>query len=312
MKEILLLLIILSNSLLKSEEIQRQQIIMNTFTSITLEKKHRQEIQKGFKLLKSIEKSLSSYDKHALLYQLNQDKKVKANAYLLEAIKKSQDFYKLSNGYFNITIGSITKELYHFGEEESIPSKKELLRAGTNIDSIHIKENILTLDKNTTLDLGGMGKGYGVEKVANYYRKQNISHGIIAISGDIQALHPTSIFIDSPFNHKPFIKLQTLNQNTSVSTSGTYRRYVKTKEHHHLIDPKTKKQAKSFVSITLVTLQNNTLIDAMATAIGVMPEEEALYFLINNPHIGYVLVRANGNVIYGNLKKLCKITWLSY
>jgi thiamine biosynthesis lipoprotein len=87
MKEILLLLIILSNSLLKSEEIQRKQIIMNTFTSITLEKKHRQEFQKGFKLLKSIEKSLSSYDKHALLYQLNQDKKVKANAYLVEAIK---------------------------------------------------------------------------------------------------------------------------------------------------------------------------------------------------------------------------------
>jgi thiamine biosynthesis lipoprotein len=283
---------------------------MGTFTSITLKKERSKEINKGFKLLKSIEKSLSSYDKHALLYQVNQDKKVKANAYLLEAIKKSQDFYKLSNGYFNIAIGSITKELYHFGEEESIPSKKALLRARTNIDSIHIKKHIITLDKDTTLDLGGMGKGYGVDKVANYYREQNISHGIIALSGDIQALHPTSIFIDSPFNNEPFIKLQTLNQNTSVSTSGTYRRYVKSKEHHHLIDPKTKKQAKSFVSITLITLQNNTLIDAMATAIGVMPEKEALNFLINNPHIGYVLVRANGNVLYGNLQNLAKLIWL--
>jgi thiamine biosynthesis lipoprotein len=155
-----------------------------------------------------------------------------------------------------------------------------------------------------------MGKGFAVDKVAEYYREQNIPHGIITLSGDIQALHPTTVFIDSPFNNKPFIKLQTLKPNTSVSTSGTYRRYVKTKEHHHLIDPKTKKQTKSFVSITLITQQNNTLIDAMATAIGIMPEREALHFLINNPHIGYVLVRANGNVLYGNLEDLVKLFWL--
>ena len=43
----------------------------------------------------------------------------------------------------------------------------------------------------------------------------------------------------------------------------------------------------------------------MATAIGVMPTKEALHFLVNNPHIGYVLVRPNGNVLYGNLERLC-------
>ena len=299
--------LLLTHTILFSKDLQRQQVIMSTFVSITLEQKNKHHINKGFKLLKKIENSLSSYKKDALLYQLNHHKSINADEYLLEAIQKSQDFYKKSNGFFNITIGSVTKKLYHFGEKEQIPSLEALKLANTNIKSIHIKKNLITLDKNTTLDLGGMGKGYAVDKVAEYYREQNISHGIIALSGDIQALHPTDIYIDSPFHEKPFVKLTTLQPNTSISTSGTYRRYVKTKKHHHLINPKTKKQGKAFVSITLITKQNNTLIDAMATAIGVMSEKEALQFLVDNPYIGYILVRSDGNVVYGNLKGLVEM-----
>ena len=310
MKRTLLLVLILCITL-EAKDIQRKQIIMGTFASITLNSEQKQNINQGFKLLKKIELSLSSYDKNSLLYQLNKRKYIKADDYLLTSIQKSKKFYALSNGYFNIAIGSITKDLYNFGENEKTPSKQAMQDANTNIKGVQINDtNTIILDKNTTLDLGGMGKGFGVDKVANYYREQNISHGIIALSGDIQALHPTSIYLDSPFKKTPFSKIKTLNPNTSISTSGTYRRYVKSKEHHHLINPKSKSQGKSFVSITLITKQNNTLIDAMATAIGVMPQKEALKFLVNNPHIGYVLVRPNGNILYGNLESLCNITWL--
>ena len=310
MKQILLIIFAFSTSL-TAKNIQREQVIMGTFTSITLDEQNKKEIQKGFRLLKKIEKSLSSYDKQSLLYQLNLNKYVTFDAFLLESVQKSQFFYKLSNGYFNIAIGSITKELYHFGEEdEKIPTKEALTNTKTAINTIHIKDTMIKIEENTTLDLGGMGKGYAVDKLAQYYKEQNISHGIIALSGDIQALNPTSVYINSPFTNKPFAKLETLHSNTSVSTSGTYRRYIKNKKHHHLINPKTKRQGQSFVSITLITQQNNTLIDAMATAIGVMSEKEALSFLVNNPHIGYVLVRPNGNLVYGNLDKFTIVSWL--
>ncbi|CAA6798710.1 MAG: Thiamin biosynthesis lipoprotein ApbE [uncultured Sulfurovum sp.] len=308
MKQILLLSLILTCSM--SQAIQRTQLQMGTFGTISLKKESQHEISQGFKLLKEIELSLSSYNKKALLYKLNQYKKVKANNYLLESIHRSQELYTKSNGFFDISIGSVTKKLYNFGEEEQIPSQEALRNASTNINGIHIKDNIISLDKNITLDLGGMGKGFGVDKVGNYYREQNISHGIIALSGDIQVLHPTSVYLDSPFHEKTFAELKILQPNTSISTSGTYRRYVKTQKHHHLINPKTKMQGKSFVSITLITKQNNTLIDAMATAIGVMSVKEALHFLVTNPHIAYILVRPNGNVLYGNLEKLVHVLWL--
>ena len=289
---------------LYTKDLHRQQVLMGTFVTISLKQEHQKEIQNGFKLIKKIEKSLSSYDKNALLYQLNQDKNISADSHLLEAIEKSKNFYNISQGYFDITIGSITKRLYHFGEKEKIPSKQALIKAKTDIQGIHIKENKITLDENITLDLGGMGKGFAVDKVADYYRERNISHGIIALSGDIQALHPTTIYINSPFSDKPLAKLKTLYPNTSISTSGTYRRFVKNKKHHHLINPKNKKQGRSFISITLITRKNNTLIDAMATAIGVMPLDEALKLLKEHYEIGYILLTNEKKVLFGQLADL--------
>jgi thiamine biosynthesis lipoprotein len=295
---------------INAEEIQRQQLIMGTFATIKLDENHKKEIQKGFNLLKKIEKSLSSYDNSALLYRLNQKKNIIADPFLLKAIKKSKLFYQYTNGYFDISIGSVTKQLYHFGENEQIPNQQALQSATTNIDGIHIEKNLITLNENITLDLGGIGKGFAVDRLANYYREKNITYGVIALSGDNQALHTTALYINSPFEKKTFAKLTTLYPNISISTSGTYRRYIKNKKHHHLINPKNKKQGKAFVSITLITDKNNTLIDAMATAIGVMPYDEAMKFLSKHSNIGYLLVTPNRKIRWGNLKNLAKIEWI--
>lgn len=309
MKHTLLLLTFIVTSS-ASQMLQRTQMQMGTLTSISLAKEHQNEINQGFKLIKQIELSLSSYNKNALLYQLNQHKKITADKHLLQCIQKSQAFHLKSNAYFNIAIGSVTKKLYDFGKNEKIPTKVALKNAHTSMNGIHINKYQIHLDQNTTLDLGGIGKGFAVDKVAHYYRNKNISKGIIALSGDIQALHPTEIYIDSPFKNGVIAKLTTLKPNTSISTSGTYRRYVKEQKYHHLINPKNKRQGQDFLSITLITQQDNTLIDAMATAIGVMPLQKALHFLVNNPHIGYILVRPNGNILHGNLQNLVRIEWL--
>ncbi|CAA6827874.1 MAG: Thiamin biosynthesis lipoprotein ApbE [uncultured Sulfurovum sp.] len=310
MKYLPLLLILLTQTSLNATDIQREQLIMGTFVSITLDKKNEKEIQKGFTLLKKIEKSLSSYDKQSLLYQLNLNKSVISDRFLLECIQKSLLFYKLSNAYFNIAIGSVTKKLYAFGEEEEkIPTKNELALANTKIKNIHIKKNLITLEKNITLDLGGIGKGFAVDKVAQYYKEQNISHGTIALSGDIRCLDICSLELQSPYSEQTFATLTSKIPHLSISTSGTYRRFIKSPKHHHLINPKTIKQGTAFVSVSLLTEANNTQIDAYATAISVMPKNKALEFLKTHPEIGFVLVNSNAEIKYGNLKKFVTVQW---
>jgi len=293
------------------EMLTRTQALMGTYVSITLPKKNNKKISKSFEKIKQIELALSSYDENAALYKLNQTHRIDYNADLAKALKDSKALYDETDGYFDVTIGSISKKLYRFGEENStIPSQKALHDAVLNIQAIHIGKETITTEKNITLDLGGMGKGFGVDHVADYLQEQNITQGIIALSGDIRCLDLCKFGLQSPFKASAFALLRSRIPQLSISTSGTYRRYVDSQEHHHLIDPKRATQGKAFISVSLFTKANNTKIDAYATAISVMPKEKAFTFLRTHKEIGYMVMTHDGTIHYGNLDGLVSLEWL--
>ncbi len=300
--------------LLSQEGLQtRTQVLMGTFVSISLPEKHNQQIARSFELIQRLEDSLSTYDESATLAKLNRNHQVAYDPYLAEALTLSRSYYHQSNGYFDITIGSISKKLYHFGEEKTYsPSRQELQSAHLDIHGIHIDDAQIITDTNITLDLGGMGKGYGADKVAQYLHEKNITKGIIALSGDIRCLDRCEVYLQSPYSEQTFAKVKSKKEQLSISTSGTYRRFATTKEEHHLINPKTASQGREFVSVSLFTTANNAKIDAYATAISVMSRTEALSFLREKKEIGFVLVDKDGKILYGNLTDLATIEWLDY
>jgi len=310
----LLFVFLLPLFLLAEEELQtRTQVLMGTFVSISLPQKDNQEITKSFELLKRIEDSLSTYNETATLAKLNKIHHVKYDIYLAEAIKLSRSYYHESNGYFDITIGSISKKLYHFGEEKIYsPSREALQNAHLDIHGIYVNDQNIQTDANITIDLGGMGKGYGADKVAQYLHEQNITKGIIALSGDIRCLNRCDIYLQSPYSERTFAKIKSKKAQLSISTSGTYRRFANTKEEHHLINPKTASQGREFASVSLFMTADNAKIDAYATALSVMSRTEALAFLKNREEIGFVIVDKEGKILYGNLTDLVTVEWLDY
>jgi len=308
----LLSFLLLSTLLLATPLQTRTQALMGTFVHISLEEQHNKQISQNFNLIRQIEHSLSSYDSEALVYKLNHAHHVPYDAYLAEAIEKSKQYYHDTQGYFDITIGSISKGLYHFGEENStIPTQDALSHAALNIDGIRMYQNIISTDRNITVDLGGMGKGYAVDKVADFLEDQNISQGTIALSGDIRCLDVCDFALQSPFSEQTFATLRSNIPNLSISTSGSYRRYIKDTSHNHLINPKTAKQGKAFVSVSLFTNAYNAKIDAYATALSVMPKKKALAFLKAHDEIGFVLVKYDGEIVYGNLEKFVTVISMS-
>ena len=297
----------------KEELVSRTRSLMGTFATITLAQKNNAQITSSFDLIQSIENSLSTYDPNASLAKLNNIHKIKHDPYLVEAINLSKYYYDETDGYFDITIGSISKKLYHFGEEKTYsPSKKVLKEAHINIAGIHINKQTIKSDENIVIDLGGIGKGYAVDKVARYLKEQNITKGIVALSGDIQCLDVCELYLQSPYSTQTFAKIKSKIQDLSISTSGTYRRYATSKNEHHLINPKTASQGKAFISVSLFTADNNSKIDAYATAISVMPREKAFEFLKKFNDIGFIIVDKHSKVIYGNLDNLLSVEWLDY
>ncbi len=293
--------------------ISRTRALMGTYATISLLQENNSQITSSFDLIQKIEDSLSTYDPNAALSILNQNHEIVYDHYVAEAISLSTNYYKETNGYFDITIGSISKKLYHFGEEKTYsPSKEDLNKAYLNIEGIQLDEQTIKSDENIVIDLGGMGKGYAVDKIVSYLKEQNISKGVIALSGDIQCLDSCEIYLQSPYSTYTFAKITSKNRHLSISTSGTYRRYAATKKEHHLINPKTATQGRAFVSVSLFTTGDNSKIDAYATAVSVMPGEKAMEFLKKHEEIGFIVVDAKSKIMYGHLDKLLEFEWLNY
>lgn len=284
----------------------RTQVIMGTFCTIELEKK--EDIQHGFKYLKVLEKALSSYDSNATLYRLNKEKKVPNDIYLNEILDQSIYYFHKTKGYFDISIGSITKKLYRFGEKETIPSSKKLQNAYLGVDTIKLSKHEISIDESITLDLGGIGKGFAIDKLAKLYRNKGIKKGKLALSGDIRCLDICKISIQNPFIEDEIIfTLKSKINNLSISTSGTYRRFIKTQKNHHIINPKKKSPSKDFISVTIVADDDNTYCDAIATAIASMPKAFALEWLKTQQEFGYILITSKKKVFTGNLEKFIEI-----
>ncbi len=278
--------------------VERTQVVMGTFASITVPQSQSAHMQKAFERLKAVEKALSSYDKKAVIYRLNSERNVSLAADTYEALELSKRYYRYSGGYFDITVGSVTKDLYRFGEDERIAANEELDNAVVGFQGLHYNEQRAWLDEGIKVDLGGMGKGFGVDKAFELLKEESVRSGIVALSGDIRCIHRCSLQIEDPFGEGPLATFTMRSPDSAVSTSGNYRRFVGSAEHNHLIDPKRKRPQKRFASITLVSTLPNSDLDAYATAASVMPKEEALRFL-NTLEAGYIVVENDGSVLIG-------------
>ncbi len=297
-KIFIMLVVFLSISIaLNAQMITRTKVLMGTFVHISTDELNKDYIQKSFELINDIDLSLSSYNKNAQIYKLNHEKKSSLNNYTYEALSLSKKYYKQSDGYFDITIGSITKDLYAFGEEEHLPSIKKLKGAVVNFKGLVFDKNMAYLDENIKVDLGGMGKGYAVDKVAEYLKRNDVKQAVIAASGDIRCLDICKIDVDNPFSDIALLSFTTSKKDMGISTSGNYNRYVKSVKNNHLINPKTKLSQEKFISITLISHMPSSNLDAYATAASVMPIKKAYKFL-NNFELAYVVLQSDGELIF--------------
>lgn len=202
---------------------------------------------------------------------------------------------KKTNGYFDIAIGKITKDLYRFGTQERIVSNKTLQQSSTTIANLVLAGHEAMLYKGIKIDLGGMGKGFAVDKVRAFLAQKGVRKAVIALSGDIRCIGMCKIAINNPLHVNTQLASFTM-RNSGVSTSGNYNRYVKSTKYNHLINPKTKQSEQAFLSVTLVSNLSSAMLDAYATAASVMPLQKAYVFLNAQP-LGYIILQADKKLV---------------
>ncbi len=308
MKIISLLTIILittncSQKIVSSKQNTRQRLIMGTLVSVQLPKNKTEAFEAVFSQFSDIDQKLSTYKKNSEISKLNDGQEVQLSDLSLSAFKSSIDLYHLTNGYFNIFTGKKTLAAKKNIKHLSLKPMKPNFQTNYNLNG-----NLLKLNNNSKIDLGGMAKGLAVDQTLTWLNNNNIQRAQVSASGDIGCLGPCKLYIQNPITESPLMSFTNSSTRLAISTSGNYRK----KTLSHIINPKTGRFVNHWLSVTLLAKNNNTQLDAFTTAVFSMPKAEAMTFL-KTQNIQYVLIDHNKTVYTsGSLESLVsEIKWLN-
>lgn len=272
---------------------ERTAMLMGTYVTIQTDLRDKRYIQQGFSIIREIEKSLSTFDDTSPVSRLNRGESVRPDRYLDEIFTLTQAIYRQSDGYFNVAIGKVTKDLYRFGMCEELPKKIE--KQSVDFNAVVREKGYIRL-KGVKLDFGGIAKGYAVDKVMAYFKTNGVRKALVALSGDIRMIGPATIQVEDPFGGN-MAAIKSDGEAFGISTSGIYRRYIKTMKHNHIINPHTQKPQRRIISLTLFGARPNSFYDAMATAIVAMGLEKGLAFL-RKEKLHYILLTSDKKLAY--------------
>lgn len=286
---------------------ERTQVHMGTLISVRMDDENLSD--EIFALFRDLDQRLSTYKSDSEISRLNRDHQAVVSPVTRDVLERSIEMNRLTRGAFDVTIGSLSHGAYHFGTDERLPTQSEIdrLRHFVGADRLRLEKSAIHVMPGTIIDLGGIAKGYAVDLACETVERHNVRNAVIAASGDIGCLGECNVSIADPFHPQGAIAaVYSSLPRFSISTSGNYERYIRTKEHNHLLSPKTGKPEQIFASVTLMGEGDNTALDALSTAIAVMDENEAVLLLKSMPHIGYYLIRNDGKVIQSPLLKKWK------
>ncbi len=226
---------------------------------------------------------------------------VKVDQEILDLLLLSRYFYDLSDGEFDITLGAVLQVWHSYRElnDGSIPSLEELEDASlcTGWDYVEIDEEEKTVfitNPCVSLDVGGIAKGFAVEKMAEILIQEDITMGIINAGGNNRTINSKldgSLWraeIQNP-SGTPGAIVVSVEGSSSIVTSGDYQRFFIGEDgqrYHHIIDPQTYFPATYFHSVTVIT-ENSAIADAFSTLLFTVPYEKGLEIIerYNQSHL---------------------------
>lgn len=302
------------------EWISDAQEIMGTKISVTLWHDDKVTGQSAVNAvmddMRRIDMTLSPYKPASLLSQLNDHaftKKQRLTDELSLLIDKSLYFSRVSHGAFDITFASLGWYYdYHNHKQPTADQKKKLL-SSINYRYLSFNKTQKTLaftHENVRIDLGGVAKGYAVDRAVDIVQSFGVKHASISAGGDSRLLgdrrgRPWLVGIKNPrlgHNDKQSVIRLPLS-DVAISTSGDYERYFideETGKHiHHIINPKTGDSARNVVSVTI--LGNSGLnTDPMSTTVFVLGVKDGLALVNNMPGFDCIIIDSFGKVHYSD------------
>ena len=260
------------------------------------------------KRTKEIDRLFSNYRDDSVLAKVNRNagvRPVPVPEEFLNLVRTSVNYSEITDGAFDITIGSLFKLWQAETVAGRLPEKSRIRDAlgCTGFRKIKIDEgkSQIFLDGDCVqLDFGAIGKGYAVDEIVRIAKENGITKGLVNFGGNIYAMNPPAgkkfwdVGVRKPGSGNQIISNINL-VNKGIATSGDYERYFEHegKRYSHIIDPRTGWPAGDVTSVVAVS-KTATEADVFSTAVSVLGSPGARTFVQRDKSLGFLVIGKKG------------------
>jgi thiamine biosynthesis lipoprotein len=225
---------------------------------------------------------------------------------LFDLIGQALHFSEITEGAFDITYASVG---YLYDYRKHVKPSETQIQAALPAVNFH---NLLLEPKTHSvrfehagmrIDLGGIAKGYAVDRGIGILQKRGVQHAVVTAGGDTRIMgdrfgRPWIVGIRHPDDKNKVITRIPLI-DTAMSTSGDYERFFDENgvRYHHIIDPKTGHSASKVRSATILG-PTAMQTDGLSKTAFVLGADAALKIIERLPDFDAIFVRPDGKVLY--------------
>jgi thiamine biosynthesis lipoprotein len=297
-----------------SDVFKYHQVSMGTTVEITLVAGHEAEARKAamqaFQEIKRIEQLMSPKATSGDVFRINRSSGLEwvgVSPETMQVIHKAKEISALSGGAFDITVTPLT-QLWRMAREKGVPpAAEEVTRV---LGLVNFREILTSPEgevflnkKGMAIDLGGIAKGYAVDRAFEVLQSLGYENVIVNAGGDLRVGgrrldQPWTIGIQHPEEPEK-IMAKVLLSGSAMATSGNYQKFFvhQGKRYGHIFNPRDGFPTEACQSVSIFHRDCMTS-DALATAVFVLGPEKGYALCQKLDGVSCFLVDQEGKVIF--------------
>ncbi len=257
-----------------------------------------------------IDESMSTYKPTSEVSEVNAkaaDGPMHISQELFDLLVTARQYSEITDGAFDITYASVGY-MYNFPQHVR-PNEEQIAKALPAVDYRHVildpkSQTVRFSRKGVRIDLGGIAKGYAVDRGIDVVKSFGFTRAYVAAGGDSRIIgdrfgKPWMVGIRDPRKEAGALITRIPLVDSAISTSGDYERFFEEDgvRYHHIIDPKTGHSASKVRSATVIgPLAVRT--DGLSKTAFVLGPDKAMEIYNRLDDIDAIIVKLDGTVIY--------------
>ncbi len=220
-----------------------------------------------------------------------------------DVLRRSLEFQRLTRGTFDVAVGPLVQLWMEAARRNALPDPRQLARARTLVGAEAFRvdrEGRVSLRRpGVSLDLGGVGKGYALDRMRPLLREAGIDTALLNFGqsstwalGAPPGADGWNLLVRGA--GESIAGVVTL-RDRALSVSGSLGQFVEIegRRYGHVLDPRTGRPLTR-PRQALVVARNATLAEALSKALLILGEAEGIALVDDQPGCEGLLIDADG------------------